>query len=32
MGRQITGIEEMKIEESVVCLLTGSLSDFKMDH
>ena len=32
MGRQIAGIKEMEMEESVVCSLTGSPSDFNMDY
>ena len=32
MGRQIAGIKEMKMEESVVCSLTGSPSDYNMDY
>tara|TARA_B100000212_G_scaffold155709_1_gene117040 strand:+ start:63 stop:287 length:225 start_codon:yes stop_codon:yes gene_type:complete len=32
MGRQIAEIKEMKMEESVVCSLTGSPSDYNMDY
>ena len=32
MGRPISEVREMKNEESVVCSLTGSPSDFKMDY
>ena len=32
MGRQIAGIKEMKMEEAVVCSLTGSPSDYNMDY
>ena len=32
MDRQIAGIKEMKMEESVVCSLTGSPSDYNMDY
>ena len=32
MGRPISEVKEMKIEESVVCSLTGSPSDFNMDY
>ena len=32
MGRPIVEIKEMKNEESVVCSLTGSPSDFNMDY
>ena len=32
MGRPIVKITEMKKEESVVCTLTGSPSDFNMDY
>ena len=32
MGRQIAGIKEMKMEELVVCSLTGSPSDYNMDY
>ena len=32
MGREIAGIKEMKKEESVVCSLTGSPSDYNMDY
>ena len=31
MSRQIVWIKEMKKEESVVCSLTGSPSDYNMD-
>tara|TARA_B100000029_G_C17329001_1_gene870984 strand:- start:511 stop:693 length:183 start_codon:yes stop_codon:yes gene_type:complete len=32
MGRPIKRIKEMRKEESVVCSLTGSPSDFNMDY
>ena len=32
MGRPITEIKEMKKEESIVCSLTGSPSDFNEDY
>ncbi len=32
MGRPIKEIREMRNEESVVCSLTGSPSDFNMDY
>ena len=32
MGRPIAEIRQMKKEESVVCSLTGSPSDFNMDY
>ncbi len=32
MGRPIAEVREMKKEESVVCSLTGSPSDFNMDY
>ncbi len=32
MGRPIEEVREMKKEESVVCSLTGSPSDFNMDY
>ena len=32
MGRQIAGIKEMKMTESVFCSLTGSPSDYNMDY
>ncbi len=32
MGRPIEEVREMKSEESVVCSLTGSPSDFNMDY
>lgn len=32
MGRPISSIKEMKKEESVVCSLTGSPSDFNMEY
>ncbi len=32
MGRPIEEVREMKREESVVCSLTGSPSDFNMDY
>ena len=32
MGRPIAEVKEMKNEESVVCSLTGSPSDFKRDY
>ena len=32
MGRPIFKVKEMKNEESVVCSLTGSPSDFNMDY
>ena len=32
MGRPIVQVKEMKNEESVVCSLTGSPSDFNMDY
>ena len=32
MGRPIVKIKEMKKEESVVCSLTGSPSDFNEDY
>ena len=32
MGRPIKEVREMKKEESVVCSLTGSPSDFNMDY
>ena len=32
MGRPIVKVKEMKSEESVVCSLTGSPSDFNMDY
>ena len=32
MGRPIVEIKEMKKEESVVCSLTGSPSDFNEDY
>ena len=32
MGRPIKKIKVMKNEESVVCSLTGSPSDFNMDY
>ena len=32
MGRPISEVKEMKNEESVVCSLTGSPSDFNMDY
>ena len=32
MGRPIVEVKEMKTEESVVCSLTGSPSDFKRDY
>ena len=32
MGRQIAGIKEMKMEEAVVCSLTGSPSDYNLDY
>ena len=32
MGRPIVEVKELKIEESVVCSLTGSPSDFNMDY
>ena len=32
MGRPIAEIRQMKNEESVICSLTGSPSDFNMDY
>tara|TARA_B100000945_G_scaffold303821_1_gene288763 strand:- start:198 stop:380 length:183 start_codon:yes stop_codon:yes gene_type:complete len=32
MGRPIFEVKEMKSEESVVCSLTGSPSDYNMDY
>ena len=32
MGRPIVEVKEMKNEESVVCTLTGSPSDYNMDY
>ena len=32
MGRPIVEVREMRNEESVVCSLTGSPSDFNMDY
>ena len=32
MGRPIVEVKEMKNEESVVCWLTGSASDFNRDY
>ena len=32
LGRPIEHVKEMKKEESVVCSLTGSPSDFNMDY
>ena len=32
MGRPIVEVKEMKNEESVVCSLTGSPSDYNMDY
>ena len=32
MGRPIVEVRQMKNEESVVCSLTGSPSDFNMDY
>ncbi len=32
MGRPIKEVREMRNEESVVCSLTGSPSDFNMDY
>jgi len=32
MGRPIANVRQMKNEESVVCSLTGSPSDFNMDY
>ena len=32
MGRPIEQVKEMKREESVVCSLTGTPSDFNMDY
>jgi len=32
MGRPIVEVKEMKNEESVVCSLTGSPSDFNRDY
>ena len=32
MGRPIAEIRQMKNEESIVCSLTGSPSDFNMDY
>ena len=32
MGRPIAEVRQMKKEESVVCSLTGSPSDFNMDY
>ena len=32
MGRPIVEVREMKREESVVCSLTGSPSDYNMDY
>ena len=32
MGRPIVEVKEMKNEESVVCSLTGSPSDFNEDY
>ena len=32
MGRPIKDIRQMKEEESVVCSLTGSPSDYNMDY
>ena len=32
MGRPIAEVREMRNEESVVCSLTGSPSDFNMDY
>ena len=32
MGRPIVEVKEMKNEESVVCSLTSSPSDFNMDY
>ena len=32
MGRPIVEVKEMKNEESVVCSLTGSPSDFNMEY
>tara|TARA_B100000073_G_scaffold342484_1_gene345650 strand:+ start:963 stop:1145 length:183 start_codon:yes stop_codon:yes gene_type:complete len=32
MGRPISEVRAMKKEESVVCSLTGSPSDFNMDY
>ena len=32
MGRPIVEIKEMKDEESVICSLTGSPSDFNQDY
>jgi len=32
MGRLIMELKEMKKEESVVCSLNGSLSDYNDDH
>ena len=32
MGRPIVEVKEMKDEESIVCSLTGSPSDYNMDY
>ena len=32
MGRPIVEVRQMKNEESVICSLTGSPSDFNMDY
>ena len=32
MGRPIAEVRQMKNEESIVCSLTGSPSDFNMDY
>jgi len=32
MGRPIAEVRQMKNEESVICSLTGSPSDFNMDY
>ncbi len=32
MGRPVAAIKEMRNEESVVCSLTGSPSDYNMDY
>ena len=32
MGRQIVGIKEIKMEETVVCSLSGSTSDYNINY
>ena len=32
MGRPINEVREMKMEEAVVCSLTGSPADFNLDY